>query len=200
MPIQYTNRKDQTYYLHLGSNTSGQASYYFAMESEGNLADTIPPGYEVLEKPNGQVFLRKIPPKIIADEERSLVEKALERFCDLKDCRVEVKKDAIIVHTPNQDIEALSQLLDFGPVARRPDLQRILSRAVTYSPEMRFVLADKEKRTFVVERYCYSGSIDDWIDVDGPADLSKLVKYVKHLGKDSYFELSRYSGRKRMRG
>jgi hypothetical protein len=195
MPIQYTNRKDQTYYLHLGTTKTGQPSYTFSMESEGNLADAIPAGFEVLEKPNGQVYLRRIPPKIIADEETALVEKALKRFRHLRDCRVEVKKNAIIVHTPDQDDDVLAEILDIGPAARRPDVLRVLRRGMTYTPEMRFVLRDREARLFTIERYCYSGSIDDWIDVDGPAPLTKLVKYVKHLGKDSFFELWRFSGR-----
>ena len=194
MPIQWTNRKDQTYYLHLGSTKSGQPSYYFSMEGKGNLADAIPPGYEVLEKPNGQVYLRRIPPKIIADEEAALVEKALKRFCDLQDWRVEVKKDAIIVHTPNQDIASILEFTHTGLGVAMADVKRMLRRVVTYSPQMRFVMEDKEKRLFVVERYCYSGSIDDWIEVDGPAELVKLVKYVEHLGKDSCNDLSRYSG------
>ena len=35
----------------------------------------------------------------------------------------------------------------------------------------------------------FLGSIDDWIDI-GHGKLTTLVKtYLKHLGKDSYFEL-----------
>jgi hypothetical protein len=41
----------------------------FAMKSEGQLADRIPEGFEIYENPNAQVFLRRIPPKIITDEE-----------------------------------------------------------------------------------------------------------------------------------
>ena len=192
MPIHYTNRKDQTYYLHLGSTRSGLPYCYFAMESEGNLADAIPAGYEVFEKPNGQVYLRKIQPKIITDEEAALVEKALKRFCDLKDWRVEVKKNAIIVYTPNQEnMDGIAHLARTAFGASTAQVQAMLKRVMTFTPEMRFILEDKEKRLFIVQRYCYSGSIDDWIDVEtaGLADLGKLVKYVKHLGKESYFDL-----------
>ena len=43
------------------------------MQSEGTLAKSMPAGYEIYENPNAQVFLRRIPPKIITDEERQVV-------------------------------------------------------------------------------------------------------------------------------
>jgi hypothetical protein len=54
---------------------------------------------------------------------------------------------------------------------------------------MQFLLEDEQRRTFTAQRYCFIGSIDDWIDI-GHGPLRKLVKrYVKHLGQESYFEL-----------
>jgi len=55
---------------------------------------------------------------------------------------------------------------------------------------MQFVLIDKKKRLFNIQRYNYRGSIDDWIDIDYFEPLDELVrKYVKHLGQESFFEL-----------
>ena len=34
-----------------------------------------------------------------------------------------------------------------------------------FTPVMRFILADADERTFGVQRMCYLGSIDDWIDI-----------------------------------
>jgi hypothetical protein len=31
---------------------------------------------------------------------------------------------------------------------------------------MQFILDDKEERLFTAQRYCFRGSIDDWIDID----------------------------------
>ena len=69
MPITHTNAKGQTFSLYQGTTKTGKPRYYFAMKSEGTLAKTIPAGYEIYENPNAQVFLRRIPPKIITDEE-----------------------------------------------------------------------------------------------------------------------------------
>ncbi len=58
---------------------------------------------------------------------------------------------------------------------------------------MRFVLVDKEKRTFVAQRFCYLGSVDDWIDISEAGKLCDLAcAYLPHLGKDSYFDLYLY--------
>ena len=39
-------------------------------------------------------------------------------------------------------------------------------------------------------RRCFKGSIDDWYSLEWNLPLDQLVgKYVKHLGKDSFFEL-----------
>ena len=53
------------------------------------------------------------------------------------------------------------------------------------------MLADPEKRLFLAERFCFRGSVDDWIDIGGPPRKlpALLKKFVKHLGKESLFEL-----------
>jgi hypothetical protein len=52
------------------------------------------------------------------------------------------------------------------------------------------MLIDARRRTFVTQRYCFIGSIDDWIDIGRSGTLAHLVtQHVKHLGKESYFNL-----------
>lgn len=59
---------------------------------------------------------------------------------------------------------------------------------------MKFVLEeDAKRREFVVERWCFRGSIDGWISLDCSTDLKQLVKkYCCHLGKDSFYELTMF--------
>ena len=59
MPVTHTNRKAKTYYLHQGTTKTGNPKYFFALRDEGELVETIPPGYEIYENPNAQVFLRR---------------------------------------------------------------------------------------------------------------------------------------------
>ncbi|MCD4811226.1 hypothetical protein K8R14_01295 [bacterium] len=52
-----------------------------------------------------------------------------------------------------------------------------------YITMLRFRLVDKEQRTFVAERFCSRGAIDDWIFLGGPDGLKKLVgRYIRLLG------------------
>jgi hypothetical protein len=65
-----------------------------------------------------------------------------------------------------------------------------LRKAIHFSPMMVFQLVDAKRRTFQTQRYCFLGSVDDWIEIGKPGKLTNLVKkYVKHLGKESYVEL-----------
>ncbi|MGD0900880.1 MAG: hypothetical protein ABR915_23860, partial [Thermoguttaceae bacterium] len=74
------NRKRHTYFLHEGKTKAGKPKYFFSRDSEGDVLDTIPDGYEVYENPNAQVFLRKAMPQIITDEEVAVVQVGLQKF------------------------------------------------------------------------------------------------------------------------
>lgn len=55
---------------------------------------------------------------------------------------------------------------------------------------LRFILVDKKARRFVTERFCFRGSVDDWIHIGGPGPLADQVsEYVEHLGRESMYEL-----------
>ena len=91
MPVTHTNAKGQTFTLYQGTTKTGKPKYYFAMQSEGTLAKTVPAGYEIYENPNARVFLRRIPPKIITDAERQVVEAGMQHYATVKDYKIDVK-------------------------------------------------------------------------------------------------------------
>jgi hypothetical protein len=190
VPITHTNAKGKTFYLHQGTTKTGKPKYHFSMLSEGTLADAIPVGFEIYENPNAQVFLRRIPPKIITDAERQVVEDGMCTYADVQDYKIDVKGNAIVVYTTDQDIDALVHLFqDVGSMRDEAKIRQTIRREITYSPMLQFVLCDDKTRTFVAQRYCFQGSVDDWIDL-GQGPLATLVRtYVKHLGKESYFDL-----------
>src|SRR6266446_1593721 len=102
------------------------------------------------------------------------------------------KGNTIVVYTADQDIETLAEVFKdmySGPSANT-QLMTLLRNEIHYSPMLQFMLEDAQRRTFVTQRYCFRGAIDDWVDIGTPGKLATLVqKYVKHLGKESYFEL-----------
>ena len=195
MPFQYTNKRHTTHFLHEGITKKGNPKYYFSTKTAGKLLDKIPKGYEVYEHPaNGQVFLRKIQPKLITDTEKHTVDKCLKCLNRPRRYIYDIKQRIITIYESNQDIDRLKELFVELAVNGLPEdesaLTAIIDKAVNYSPVMRFILEDDEKRTFIAERFCFLGSIDDWIYIGGPDSLNKLVgTYVGHLGKDSLYEI-----------
>ena len=192
MPITHTNAKGKTYYLHQGTTKTEKPKYDFSTKSEGPLADAIPEGFEIYENPNAQVFLRRMPPKLITDEERQIVEDGMRKYAEVQDYKIDVKGNAIVVYTADQDIETLADVFKDmypGPAANT-QLMTLLRKEIHYSPMLQFILEDAQRRTFVTQRYCFRGAIDDWVYLGTPGKLATLAqKYVKHLGKESYFEL-----------
>jgi hypothetical protein len=115
----------------------------------------------------------------------------MRKYASVQDYKIDVKGNAIIVYTADQSIETLAGLFtDLHPdPTANTQLMMALRGVIQYSPMMQFVLEEKEQRLFTVQRYCFRGSIDDWIDIDY-GKLAQLVRtYVKHLGSASYFEL-----------
>jgi hypothetical protein len=192
MPITHVNAKGKTYYLHQGTTQTGKPKYHFAMKSEGNLTDSIPEGFEVYENPNAQVFLRRIAPKMITDEEKAIVSEGMRQYSDVEDFKIDVKGNAIFVYTAVQDINALMEIFQDYPRSQdqKAQMMKTLRQGIQYTPEMQFDLVDEKKRTFITQRYCYLGYIDDWIPVGRSGKLPRLVKrYVKHLGKETFVTL-----------
>src|SRR5256712_938983 len=136
VPITYTNAKGQPFILHQGTTKTGKPKYYFAMQGEGTLAESIPAGYEIYENPNAQVFLRRIPPKIITDEECQIVDEGIRRYAEVKDYKIDVKGNAILIYTAEQDIEALANI--FKDTHQNPlenvELMTNLRKAIHFSP------------------------------------------------------------------
>jgi len=179
MPVKYTNRKGKEYYLHEGVTKTGKPRYYFSPKKEGKLAASIPAGFEVYENPSGQVFLRKVPPKIIEVEEVATVEKEFKKSSryKYKYCLVDVKENAIIVYMPVENVELLSGIMNSTP-GREIETENFLKSKLNYSPECRFLLLDKEQRTFVAEKYWYGKSTDYWRQIGEPGSLPDLVRQV----------------------
>lgn len=158
--VQHITRKDDTYYLHQGRTKTGKPKYFFSRKSEGELCRQVPDGYEIHENPRGQVFCRRIQPKLISEQEIEVVREAIRSCGKQLWAGVDVKKKDIMVYEREE-------------------------------PCFKFSLCDEEKRSFVASRWCYRGSIDDWIPLcSGPEPLSQLVrKYCRHIGEESFFEL-----------
>ena len=185
MSVNHVNRKRDTYYLHVGRTKTGKPRYWFSTKTDGDLVESIPEGYEIYENPDAQVFLRKIGPQFVTPAEVAVVQEGLKRYAPGQNCIVDVQQDHIVVHHAEQVSLDLER---FGFGCRElPTVHR------RYLKVMRFTLVDETSRSFRVQRWCFRGSIDRWIDLweSGSAGkLSDLVKrFCPHIGQESFFEL-----------
>ena len=193
MQITYTSRKGRTYYLCQGVTKKGKPRYYFARGPKDKPVEEIPAGYEVRESVNGIVSLGKRRSVQILPDERAAVEAEIERHPKARNYRVDVKGERIVVYERIGDAEeVLSGLSGLGGVSpvRLEAVRELLDQRAQFTQVMRFTLLDKEKRTFYTERWCYLGSIDDWIDI-GPSGSVHLLaqRFIPLLGTDALFEM-----------
>ena len=151
MPVTYKNRRNKTYYLHLGKTKTGKPRYYFSKKRDGELLDEIPEGYEIYEHPAiGLVFLRKKLPQLITDLEKHIVERELKSAKTSKRYLVDIKKEDITIFESNKDFDELKEFSGSKfPFNDASFLDDILPCSGEYIPIMRFILQDENKRNFI---------------------------------------------------
>jgi hypothetical protein len=189
--VQYVNRKGDTYFLHKGQTRTGKPKWYFSMRTGGDLVESIPDGYEIYENYMAQVFLRTIVPTLVTKAEIEQVEGRIRELANVRYFLVEGKGDTITVYLANRETGYLEDMLasKFG-FADREGFAAAMEKHLTYLPHLRFTLADEVQRRFVVDRWCFRGSIDGWFSLHGSGDLATMVKkYVPHLGQESFYDL-----------
>ena len=191
MPFTHKSRTGKTYHLHTGPKRGGGTQYFLSTKSSGTLAQNLPDGFEVYESVNGQVYLRRQQPQLIRNDELQCLTERLAKPQPGHRYKVEVRGITLIIHESARDVGEDLRWLGRFPFSRSPqDLEEINERLAHYQPVMRFVLVDAERRLFAPERFCFRGSVDDWISIGFPNTIQNLAgKFVRHLGKDSMYEL-----------
>ena len=161
MSVEHVSRSGKVYYLHGKPGKGGKPNLFFSTDADGPLVDVVPNGFEIYENVNGQVFLRRI--------------------------RKKLKKNIITIYE-TEVREGLSSAL--APWVDPAKEKQFRIQHAYYMAVLRFVLTDPAQRRFAPERYCFRGSVDDWISLGPPATLPSLLKkYAKHLGKESFYDL-----------
>ena len=198
MPITYTSRKGLTYHLCKGHTKTGKPRYYFSRQPKDELVEQLPEGYKISESVNGIVSLTKDQPSKILADELVAVQQVLNRHPRANQYRLNVRPDRIEVYEaagPSADdlIEIFRGHRLLSPEfdsARAQQMREDQERRAQYSAVMQFILADEVKRQYRAERWCYLGSIDDWISVDHIDKVGALAeRLIPKLGTDRFFEV-----------
>jgi len=123
--------------------------------------------------------------RIISKKEIKIIKDAINKYSGIVYYQLKNKGNKLTILTRAFGEEELA-LKESG----EKSFEDIYSNDRSYLPMMRFILVDAKERIFEVERYCFRGSIDDWIFIGGSCNLKELAeKYCKHLGRMSFYEL-----------
>jgi xanthine/CO dehydrogenase XdhC/CoxF family maturation factor len=194
MPVTYTNCKGITYTLCQGVTKTGKPRYTFVRDPQGKrVVEAIPEGWEISESVNGVVSLVKERPQKLLSEEIEAVKAAVRRHPKARNYRVNVKPDRIEVYEAvGPDAEDLIEALrgrGFDVLGLDERIRAERERYTQFTPVLRFILQDEETRVYRAERWCYLGSIDDWIFITtGPVE-QLARRMIPTLGTDEFFEL-----------
>jgi hypothetical protein len=198
MPVTYTNRKGRKYFLCQGITKSGKPRYYFSREQKGEPLERVPDGFEITESVNGVMSLSKVRPKYLSEHEIAVVKSAIQNHPEAKKYRIDVKsKEITIYEQVGPDLQEIATMIatEFGfqemitdDFNRRMEEQHNIY--TQYTPIMKFILSDLEKRLFLAKRMCYLGSIDDWIEIEYDKTIEDLAtNFIPTLGTDAFYEL-----------
>ena len=189
MAMTHVNRQGKTYYLHVGTTKTGKPKYYFSLSGEGVLADQVPVGFEAHESADGRVTVRRVLPILITDNEVKVVDSARARVAAARRGYVDRARDILTVYVADRSDGLEAIFRNLAPLASSASIEEQLRRNLRYDAVFRFVLLDPETRVFQAQRFCYLGSIDDWIFIGESGSLTEVVRCLKHIGQDSYYEL-----------
>ncbi len=206
-PYSYTNKRGQTYYLHVVARSGGRTRYALRANKGGALAN-LPKGFEVRENVHGLVSVRRWRPRRFTPLEEKLLLTAMERTRPFA-YELDINGKAATVYASAEDRKCFLESLDAEfadgfadaltkALAKRysPELVAMFrarrkeqnAKRPRFYPLLRFVIVDERERRFAVERVCFSGE-SSWIRLETLPLAAALMKYLPHLGRDSFFDL-----------
>ncbi len=199
MPLQYRNRKDDLYTVFQGTTKTGKPRYYVSKSDYSDAGDPVeelPDDFEVFESPaNGSVSVRRRKPTRILATERELIAQLVLKLTDYSVEHTIIDGDNIVVYTPDRApiaaMESIAKvfglsknLFDFSPANTQ------------FSAVLKFTLlpngqgSKAGQRVFLTQRFCFRGSVDDWMEIGKPGTLERLAKqFIPTLGTDDFYEL-----------
>ncbi len=186
-PLEFTNRRGDIYYVKSKLTKKGNTTYYMTKKKDEDCLNSLPEEYEVFEKPDTSVmYIRQKKEKMFDAKEIGFVEKALKENEEVAAFRLDIVGNMIKIYIADlETVEGFERVMERMSVMK--GRAELINKFVRFEERMRIIKEDGE---YGVKRYCYRGSIDDWVWIDGGVDLQDLAKTnIHHLGRMSYYEL-----------
>jgi len=190
--MNYVNRKSDVYYVYQGVTKTGKPKYYVSLKAKsdaGQRIDWLPDDFELYEDPtDARVSVRKKQRSDIHDFELEFVRDRVATEAQNVIARVVIQGRSLVIYeSPNTgNFDYISQRMGGLPNFAIREMQSIGQM----SPAFRFKLIEKQERIFEAQRFCFRGSVDDWVSLLHEGPLDELCQsYLKHMGKESFYEL-----------
>ena len=102
----------------------------------------------------------------------------IRRSSGLEHAIVDVEENSLIVWTPSMDVSEADDLIRNLAGDRASSMTGVFRQAILtqspYTKMLRFTLSNPDRRLFTAERWCFRGSIDDWIFIGVPRSRTTL--------------------------
>jgi uncharacterized protein (DUF488 family) len=188
MALTFKNLLGEPYYVKEKATKTGKTTYFLTKKLDEACLNKLPIEYEVFEKYDTRLlYIRKAQPTQFSKEEIKVIEKELKKnkaITDFKlDCHGNEIKIYVAEDNESSELSALMRLLGGG-----------IMNFKNYEERMKIKIDGvNENKSYEFMRYCFRGSVDDWIPIGRGANLQKLAQMILiHLGEDSYYELHYY--------
>ncbi len=190
--MKHVNRRGDVYYFFQGVTKTGKPKYYVSRKAEseaGEPIDSLPDDFELFESPvDARVSIRKKVPSDIYDNELQFVQERTKLTVKNVKALVVREGQSIVIYESAGADEYKSMASAFGGLTSR--YVEAMQASSPMSPAFRFKLVRKKERIFEAQRFCFRGRIEDWISLHHEGTLDELCQYyLKHLGKESFYEL-----------
>lgn len=205
--IHHTRYGDAyTVHKHPGGNDRSPR-YVMRKTGRGGLP-ALPDGYEIRENVHGQVSIRRKRNPVLRKAEDRLIREAVKRHLaagyeiQIDGSTATIFASALdratfAAHLDDEFAEGFeSALAEKLPGKFTPELREMFrarrhaakGKRRKYYPLLRFVLHDKSKRLFRIERVCFTGE-SRWLSLEILSLPAALMKYASRLGTGALFDL-----------
>ena len=176
-PVTFTNWLDEKYYLKANKTKKGKTTYTITKTLSDACIDKIPDGYEVVYNNSGGFVARKKKPTLFTPEMISIMESELKKNKNIGSYRIDINGDAIIYIGEKIEIgKEFAQM--FNRIMQSPRNQQAMMKLIIENGE------------FILYRYNFRGSFDNWWFIKNSKDLKYIVsKFFPLLGTDAFYEL-----------
>ena len=191
MPISHTNCYGQIYYLHEGKTKTGKPKYFMSKMAEGNLAESVPGGYEIYERPGGVISVRKIPKTPILPHELKYVQDKIAPLGDKENAELEKLLNKL--YPFEATVGGKRQRMPFE-LRTRFEAEIKGKEIIVYevrggrvTPMLKFTLLDEDTREYSAEHW-YIGKHDRWRHLKSGQLRNLVNKYCPKMPADGLYE------------